>query len=370
MTFLSFLNRIGVKPKQHGFTKHRATSLVTRFSRNRGLHLSKPSLQMIPAEVDTRVMFRDFAPTSSDMASEVLAGLSQTPKTISPKYLYDEYGSHLFDEITRVPEYYPSRTEIGILEACREEVADLIGKRIFMVEYGSGTSEKVRLLLEVLRPSGYMPIDISKEFLLNAATRLAGDYPWLNVFPTCADYSKPVELPDVDDEYAVMAFFPGSSLGNFDPESAVGFLRNVAKTVGVGSYLLIGIDRKKQRGVLEKAYNDNAGVTEAFNLNLIDRVNRDLDGTLQRTGFRHIAVYNETLGRIEMHLECVQPHEARVAGNTVRFDADERIHTESSYKYTPEEFSVLAGSAGFSVAKHFTDENDLFSVFLCRVEME
>ncbi len=315
---------------------------------------------------DARIELHDLEPHQASMASEVLAGLRASPKKLPPKYFYDETGSHLFDAITGLDEYYPTRTETALLTRHGREIAELAGERSFLIEYGSGSAVKVRRLLETLRPVGYMPIDISREHLLASARALAARFAWLRLYPTCADYAAPVPLPSAAAGRQTMAFFPGSSIGNFSPVEARHFLGNVARTVGEGGYLLIGVDRKKDVATLERAYNDAQGVTAAFNLNIIDHINAALDGTLDREAFRHRAHYNAAAGRIEMHLECVRDHSATVAGTRIAFAAGEHIHTESSYKYHPQEFSALASAGGFEVVRHWSDPRAWFSVFLCR----
>ena len=254
-----------------------------------------------------------------------------------------------------------------MLRAHASEVAQQVGDGAFLIEYGSGSSVKVQLLLDALQPAGYMPIDISREHLAAAARDIAERYPWLELYPTCADYARPVPLPAAAQGLQVTAFFPGSSIGNFTPAAAAGFLANVATTIGPHGYLLIGVDRRKDEAVLERAYNDAAGVTAAFNLNVIDHINRVLDADLPRDAFAHRAHFNSEASRIEMHLECLRPFTARIAGTQIEFVAGERVHTESSYKYEPEAFEALAKQAGFSVERHWTDADGWFSVFLCRV---
>jgi len=294
--------------------------------------------------------------------------LSARPKRLSPKYFYDERGSRLFEQITRLPEYYLTRTEIALIEEHRDEIAALVGEHACLIEYGSGSSRKIRLLLEELRPDSYVPVDISKDHLEAAARRLFDDYPWLNVYPTSADYSEAFPLPDVVGESDRLAFFPGSSIGNFEPDDAVGFLRNVSTVIGSGAKLLIGVDRKKDRATLERAYNDSAGVTARFNLNALRHLNERLDAGFDLAKFEHVAVYDERAGCVRMFLESTADQVVTVAGKRFGFRAGERIHTENSFKYAPEEFFTLARRAGFQVQRYWTDARDYFGLYLLRAE--
>jgi len=314
--------------------------------------------------VSSQVRFHDYAPADSDFLAEVIAGLSQRPKAISPKFFYDRRGSELFDEICLQPEYYPTRTEIGILQDNAEDIAALIGDESVLVELGSGASEKVRLLFDALSPASYMGVDISKDFLLLATRRLAQDYPELEVHAVCADFSRQLELPERAQRGQVVAFFPGSSIGNFEPRAAVQFLRQVAGCVGRGGKLLIGVDLKKDIATLNRAYNDAAGVTAAFNLNLLQRMQDELDAELDIDAFSHLAFYNAVLGRIEMHLVSAREQAIVLEDEVFALAAQESIHTESSYKYRLDEFARLAGRAGFSVEQVWTDARQMFSVQL------
>ncbi len=308
--------------------------------------------------------FFDLAPVLREMREEVLEGLTAPQKTLSPKYFYDERGSQLFDEITRLPEYYPTRTETELFEAYSTEIGSHFSGAVTLIEYGSGSSRKIRALLEGLKPAAYVPVDISGEHLEASAQTLQADYDWLDVYAVCADYSQAIVLPEAIPRNQPMAFFPGSSIGNFAPEEAVAFLRRVRALVGERGKLLVGVDRKKDKPVLESAYNDAAGVTAAFNLNVLTRLNRELSGSFNLQNFRHRAVYSETLGSIQMFLESLVAQEVKLAGQTIDFAAGEAIHTENSYKYHPDEFLTLADAAGWKSEVHFTDANDYFSVFL------
>jgi len=313
------------------------------------------------------VHFYDLHPPMADLKAEVLKGLSSLPKAISPKFFYDEYGSQLFDQITELPEYYPTRTEIGILQAHGQEMISLLGKDCLLIELGSGSSLKIRVLLDALQPAAYMPIDISKEHLLKSAEILAVDYPELAIHATCADYSDHFHLPYEPNGTPKAAFFPGSSIGNFEPLEAQALLQRVAEFLGPGSTLLIGVDIKKDRQRLNAAYNDAAGVTAAFNLNLLTRINRELDADFELSRFNHHAFYNEAQGRIEMHLVSKTPHEVQVDGQTFQFTKGESIHTENSYKYDIAQFQALTNKAGFQPIQVWTDVDDLFSIHCLKV---
>jgi dimethylhistidine N-methyltransferase len=311
---------------------------------------------------DARVHFHDFHPAPADLRAEVLSGLALKQKRLSPKLFYDARGSKLFDRICELPEYYPTRTEIGILERDGAEMAALLGRDALLLELGSGSSKKIRVLLSALRPAVYMPVDISREHLLESAESLAAAFPGLDVHAVCADYSVPFELPVDDHDHPRAAFFPGSSIGNFEPAEAERFLKRVAGILGPGARLLIGVDLVKERRTLEAAYNDAAGVTAAFNLNLLERVNRELGGTFDLDGFRHEAFFNETDSRIEMHLMSTRGQMVEVAGERFAFAEGESIHTECSYKYSIERFQALAGRAGYEPERVWTDPRSLFSV--------
>jgi dimethylhistidine N-methyltransferase len=310
------------------------------------------------------VSLHDFAPDVSQFRDEVWAGLSHPQKTLPCKYFYDERGSALFEAICEVPEYYPTRTELSIMEAHAPAMASLLGARCLLVEYGSGSSRKTRLLLDRLRDAaGYVPIDISREALSESARALVAAYPALEVLPVCADYTESFELPTpraLPERRGV--YFPGSTIGNFTPPQAQRFLARMARVAGPSGALLIGIDLAKDRATLERAYDDAAGVTAAFNQNLLVRINRELDGSFDVTRFRHHAHYNETAGRIEMHLVSSVAQTVRVAGRLFWFAAGETIHTENSYKYDVAHFAALAAGVGLAVREVWTDAHQRFSV--------
>jgi len=310
------------------------------------------------------VNFYDAHPGTADLRREVLDGLAAEPRSISAKFFYDERGSELFDRICDQPEYYQTRTEMAVLRAALPQLGDLIGAECLLVELGSGASKKVRLLLEELRPSGYLGVDISKEFLLSSTEALARDYPWLEVHAACVDFSAGLAIPHCDPAAHKVAFFPGSSIGNFYPDDAVHLMRDVGLLVGDGGHLLIGVDLKKSVSLLNPAYNDGAGVTAAFNRNLLQRIRSELDSDIEPDAFDHYAFYNPLAGRIEMHLISSICQDVRVEGQVFAFQPGEGIHTENSYKYTVAGFGELAARAGFQQQAVWVDEQDLFSVQL------
>jgi L-histidine Nalpha-methyltransferase len=317
----------------------------------------------------TRFLFHDLAPGEESFRDALLNGLGRSPKSIPCKFLYDARGSALFEAICRVPEYYPTRTEIAILEQNAAEIAAQIGAHGRLIEFGSGASTKVRILLRALdRPAAYVPVDISREHLRDAAISLAEDFPSLAVVAVCADYTRPFPLPPLPGPSGKrVGFFPGSTIGNFEPDAAVGFLANYARILGPGGEMLIGVDLKKDPAILNAAYNDRAGVTAEFNLNLLVRINRELDGDLDIERFEHVAFYNEAQGRIEIYIRSLVNQEAWIAGTHIHFATGELIHTEYSYKYSVPEFRALAARAGFRPVDTWTDLAELFSVHYFRL---
>lgn len=311
--------------------------------------------------------FFDLKPAAGSMRAEVLAGLALPTKQISPKYFYNESGSELFEEITRLPEYYLTRTEIALFDTHSAAIAEQLGQGGCLVEYGSGSSLKIRKLLETIRPEAYVPVDISGDHLQSNARALQADFPWLSLYPVCTDFSAAFALPAPVQRLAKVGFFPGSSIGNFEPDAAVQLLSNICVTLGSGSHLLLGVDRKKDKAVLEAAYDDAAGVTAAFNLNMLTHLNETLGANFDIAQFRHRARYNETLGCVQMFLVSQREQQVQIGDVTVAFAADEEIHTENSFKYLPEEFEALAARAGFERAAYWTDEQQRYSVFLLRV---
>ena len=301
------------------------------------------------------------------MTFEVLHGLEKPTKSISPKYFYDAAGSELFDIITELPGYYLTRTETAILRDHRAMIARRVGTGGCLVEYGSGSSVKSRLVLDACQPSAYVPVDISRDHLERSARAIFDDYPSIAVFPTCADYAAPFALPPPVAALPHLAFFPGSSIGNFEPSAADDFLRNVAEVVGEGGWLVLGVDTKKDRDVLDRAYTDAAGITERFNKNILLHINAAVGADFDPDGFRHLAVYNEQAGRIEMYLVAERDQRVRVAGTEIAFDAGEAMHTENSYKYAPEEFVAKAQGSGFECVDLWLDDRAYFMVLLLRV---
>ncbi len=309
-------------------------------------------------------VLHDLHPPVADLRREVLTGLEANPKWLTPMLFYDARGSHLFDAITALPEYYPTRTEIGILRDCRDELTELLGPGAVLVEPGGGNGIKARLLLDVLDAMAYVPIDIARQHLFNAAAGLAADYPEIEVHAVCADFSRPLQLPDLPRGGRRVAFFPGSSIGNFEPAAAVELLSRLAGLVGPGGALLVGADLVKDSVRLEAAYDDVQGVTAAFNLNVLARLNRELDTDFDLARFAHHARYDREAQRVEMHLVSQVAQRVSLDDREIVFDAGESIHTESAYKYTPAGFRELATKAGFEPWREWLDPEELFAVFL------
>jgi L-histidine Nalpha-methyltransferase len=318
---------------------------------------------------DARFAFYDLAPGEESFRDAVLHGLARPRKAIPCKFFYDERGSALFEQICRLPEYYPTRTEIAILDENADEIAAQMGAYSRIIEFGSGASQKARILLQALdRPAAYVPVDISREHLREAAATLAEDFPELAVVAVCADYTGPFTLPQLPGPAGKrVGFFPGSTIGNFEPDAAARFLTNCANILGAGGEMVIGVDLKKDARILDAAYNDRAGVTAAFNLNLFERINRELDGDLDLDQFEHFAFYSETKGRVEIYIRSLADQQATIAGRCFEFATGELIHTEYSYKYAVEEFRGLAGRAGFRPVDTWTDPAELFSVHYFRL---
>ena len=310
------------------------------------------------------------SPETGDFYREVIAGFSQQPRSIPPKYFYDEEGSRLFESICEQPEYYLTRTEIMLLEKHADEIRTLVGSGCYLVEPGSGSCEKVRLLLETLRPMAYVPMDISCAHLKTAAAGIATDYPWLDVHAVCADITRELSLSFIPEQVTPVMFYPGSSIGNFYPGAAVEFLTCLTRIAGPGGGLLIGVDLKKDPATLHRAYNDAGGVTAAFNLNLLQRANRELDADFDMDAFEHHARYNSAAGRIEMHLTSTRKQTVNIDGHSFDFNTGESIHTENSYKYTNDEFRSLAQRASFTSCAVWTDSDQLFSLHFLRVDRQ
>ena len=338
------------------------------------------------APVNQSQQVHDYEPSLGNFAAEVAAGLGRGThhKTLPCKFFYDQRGSQLFDRICELPEYYPTRTELAIMQAHAGQMVRRIGPGATLVEYGSGSSLKTRVLLDHLDDlAAYVPIDISRTHLLQAARGLRAAYPRLAVEPVCADYTTEFRLPvghGVANGVAngagrgagqgeapnVVAYFPGSTIGNFDPEPAAAFLRSIARRCGRGSGLLIGVDLKKDPAVLHAAYNDSARVTAEFNLNILRRINTELGGDVDLSAFAHHASYNPRLGRMEMHLVSLRPQQLHIGQATYDFEQGESIHTENSHKHTLPGFAELAKSVGYAVEQVWTDERGWFGVQFLR----
>ena len=296
--------------------------------------------------------------------ADVLAGLAQPHKAVPARWLYDDAGSELFEEITRLPEYYPTRAETEILESRGAEFRDLIGPGRAVVEFGSGSSVKTPLLLRAIEPAAYVPLDISGDFLRAAADDLAAKFPALPVYPVEADFMREVALPAAVRDLPKLGFFPGSTIGNMVARTAVDLLRSMRATLGEDSQLLIGMDLIKDVAVLEAAYDDARGITAAFNLNLARRINRELGGTLPLDKLRHVARWNDTYARIEMHLEATEAIEFEVSGRRFGLAAGETIHTENSHKFDLRSQNTLLLAGGWTPKRRWLDNGEQFSLIL------
>lgn len=318
----------------------------------------------MPSPASDTLPVIDVRPGTGSLRADVLAGLQHAPKSIPSKFLYDARGSKLFDAICELDEYYPTRTERAIMNEHIEAMTETLGPGVRLVEYGSGSSAKTRILLDHLTdPAGYVPIDISREHLIRAAENLAASYPDLPVLPVCADYTASFELPMPDRPVErTVVYYPGSTIGNFEMDDARAFLRHIARLIAPEGGLLIGVDVQKDPDVLHAAYNDAEGVTAAFNKNVLRRINRELDADFDLARFRHEAIYNAEAGRIEMYLVSETDQRVTIDGVAIDFQAGERICTEYSYKYTLDGFEALANAAGLTVEQVWTDDRDFFSV--------
>ena len=304
-------------------------------------------------------------PSAPDFFTDVVAGLASNPRTLPCKYFYDERGAALFQKICELPEYYVTRTEIDILDRNRTEIASQLGAAIELIGLGTGAGTKTRILIEALeKPAVYIPVDISEKQLHESTALFRRIFPELEILPVCADYLQPVSLPSPRRKPARnVVYFPGSTIGNFEPDEAIVFLRRIANVCRGGGGLLIGVDLKKDTRVLEAAYNDRAGVTAQFNLNLMERINRELGADFDLDQWRHRAIYNPNAGRIEMHLISEIDQFAHVNEQKFHFRRADKIITEFSYKYAPEEFAALANHAGFDFVRMWTDDARLFGIF-------
>ena len=313
--------------------------------------LKRADLLAGPARLDT-----------TGFATDAVAGLSATPKRLPPKYFYDSAGSELFEKITELPEYYPTRTEIGILNERAKDIATLIPKGAALIEFGSGASTKTRIVLKAAQLASYVPVDISGEFLAEQAEALKREFPHIAMLPVAADFTRPFELPATIQNQPRVGFFPGSTIGNFEPHEAAAFLKDAGDILGAGSMLIAGVDLVKDQRVLQAAYNDSQQVTAKFNLNLLTRMNRELGANFNLAMFEHHAFYNRERSRIEMHLASKKRQRVIVAGESFDFRAGETIHTENSYKYTVETFGCMARGSGWMPTTVWTDKDQYFSV--------
>lgn len=304
------------------------------------------------------------APSATEaLAAEVLRGLNGSPKTLPAKLFYDAKGARLFEQICDLDEYYLTRAELAILRSRAGEIARIAGPECVVIEYGSGAGTKIRVLLDALRrPASYTPIDISVEQLARVANDLRQAYPRLHVAPLCADYTRPVHLPAALGDGRRLAFFPGSTIGNFHPPEASAFLGRIRRSLGPDGALILGVDRAKDAGVLNAAYNDGSGVTAAFNLNMLRRLNRDLGADFDLSRFRHRAFFNAEASRVEMHVVAESRQTVRIREQTIHFDAGETIWTESSYKYDRPQLAAMVEAAGFEIAQLWTDDRSEFWV--------
>jgi dimethylhistidine N-methyltransferase len=306
----------------------------------------------------------DLQPETGGFLEDVLAGLAKPQKELPPKYFYDARGSALFEAICELPEYYLTRTESAIMHDRGADMARHLGPGCALIEFGSGSGRKTRILVEAAAPAAYLAIDIARAQLEATAAELARDFPALEVTAICADYSRPLTLPPLaaQESRRRVIYFPGSTIGNLTPAEARVFLRNARGLAGAGGGLLIGVDLKKDTALLNAAYNDTRGVTAEFNLNVLARINRELGAAFDLSAFRHFAFYNEALGRIEMHLVSTKAQSVTVGGGVFRFRPDETIHTENSYKYSIPEFQELGRGAGLAPMECWTDPERLFAV--------
>jgi len=306
--------------------------------------------------VQTALRAEPSVETADSFAADILEGLSAKPKRLPPKYFYDLAGSALFERITQLPEYYPTRCEIALLRQHAPAIASLFPPNCALIEFGAGSSRKARILLGAAATiEAYVPVDISGDFLQGEAVQLRRDFPRLGVHPVVADFTRAFEIPAAIAALPRIGFFPGSTIGNFEPHEAAKFLRHAADTLGAGAILVIGVDLIKDTKILCPAYNDAEGVTATFNLNVLARINRELGANFDLAAFEHHACYNSAQTRIEMHLASTKRQKVKVNGKAISFRAGETIHTENSYKYTVESFTALARGTGWSPLKSWTD---------------
>jgi dimethylhistidine N-methyltransferase len=315
-----------------------------------------------------RVTLHDFAPAQESFADALLKGFSEPQKAIPARFLYDEQGSRLFDQICELPEYYPTRTELSILRDRAPEIAEVIGRCAALVEFGAGSSQKVRLVLDALdSPVAYVPIDVSRQHLIQLSEEIATDHPSLEVAAVCADYTQPLELPEFTKRARRVGFFPGSTIGNLPREEAVAFLAAWAPQLSSDGAMIVGVDLRKSSDIVLPAYDDDQGVTAAFSLNVLARANREAGADFDLSAFRHHVTYDPQTGRVAIHLESLRDQEATVRGSLFHFAKGELVHTEDSNKYTVEDFQALAREAGYTPEAVWTDPKGLFSVHALRV---
>lgn len=309
--------------------------------------------KIAPTETCDQVFFDD-----------VITGLSQRQKQLSPKYFYDKQGSEYFDRICNLEEYYPYKAELALLPKVARELQTILKSEHAIIEFGAGSLQKIKpLLSNVEKVTRYVPVDISGKHLQSSCDELRKEYPDLNVKPIVADFTQPIAIGGRQTE-SKLGFFPGSTIGNFSPEEAISFLANAKTSLGSNGCMLIGVDTKKSPQILHNAYNDSQEITARFNLNILERINREIQGDFDTSRFEHYAFYNAVKGCIEMHLVCLEKHTAHIDGIAIDFEAGESIHTENSYKYTPEEFTALARKAGWQVEQAWLAEDNLFGVYL------
>lgn len=300
---------------------------------------------------------------SASLKKELIDGLVAKEKYINPKFFYDEAGSQLFEKIMQLPEYYPTRTEMALLKKYQNEIAAIVGKEKVLIEPGAGNCEKVQCIISALNPSCYVPIDISADFLFECSNKVQANFPDIHVHAIADDMKAEVTLPEPFDKDEKVVFYPGSTIGNYNPKEALEFLKHIRNLVGQGGGLLVGVDLQKDKPILDAAYNDEQGITALFNLNVLNHANKLLDGDINPELFEHVAFYNEEQCRIEMHLQSKEEQNYKFHGNdNIRFSESERIHTEYSYKYTIESFARLAEKASFKLKNYWSDERNLFSV--------
>lgn len=313
----------------------------------------------------SRLKFYEYKKVEENLKPELFRGLRETPKHISPKFFYDKSGSQLFDEITKLQEYYPTEKEISILRDHINEICGIIGENSALIEYGGANLRKISIILDHCKGIAYyIPIDISTIYMQSSVNQLLNQYDQLSIMAISADFTKPIRIPDIEKFSRRTVLFLGSSIGNFEPDDLLHFLRNAHETVETGDCLIIGADLIKDPAIINRAYNDSKGVTAAFNLNLITRINRELGSDLSPSLFQHYANFNSEKGRLEMYLKVLENFETNISGEKIGFRKNELIHTENSYKFTIDGFSYIAEQAGFKVEKVWTDDEKYYSVFI------